>query len=783
MNRRFLRKGKRNKARKRPAKKTTGISQWFQVCLILSICTAAYVIWLDHRVNTEFEGRRWALPARVYAQPLELFTGLQISRPQLVDMLLDLGYRKVGSPKGHGEFKESDNSVVFITRTFRYWDGEEKSRHIQVNFSENSIEKIINITGSKTLQIMRLEPQLIGKIYPEHNEDRILLAYQDVPQVLVDALIAVEDRDFFNHVGVDPKGIIRAMWTNLLSGKLQQGGSTLTQQLVKNYFLSHERTYWRKFNEFIMAILLERHYSKTEILSGYINEVYLGQHGNRAIHGFGTAAEYYFARPIDELSTDQLIMLVSIVRGASYYNPRRHPERVIKRRNLAINLMLEQGYLNEKQANKAITSPLGVTVMPGWSSAKYPAFMDLVRQHLNQDYRQEDLHSEGLRIFTTLNPAYQDIADKIAAKKIDNIESARHIPKNTIEVAGVITDIDTGEIQAMIGGRDRNNTAFNRALNATRPIGSLIKPAVYLTALKHPENYNVLTLIEDEPVSVKLRGNKSWVPDNYDNRTHGSVPLYIALSRSYNLATVRLGMQLGISSIIETLRQLGIKTDIPEYPSLFLGTLELSPLQVTQMYQTLASGGFQVPLKTIRAVLDREGRLLQRYPLAIRQTIDPQTIFLIRFLLSEVVRQGTARRLQEKLPDLMPLAGKTGTTNDMRDSWFAGFGDKTLAVIWLGRDDNQPAGLTGASGAMEVWIDIMRELKPAPLSVIAPQGIKWMEGPLYTTTGEDCTNTHEFPYVEPYLPQPAINCVQEQRSQEQVIDKRTDKNPWSILNM
>ena len=782
MKRRYLRKGKKIKASKSPAKNKPGFLRWFQICLILSLCAAAYVMWLDYRIKSEFEGRRWALPARVYAQPFELFTGLQITKSKLVEILLNLGYRFVGVPKGAGEYNESENSVLFITRTFRYWDSEEKSRKIQVNFSENTIEKIINITGSKTLQIMRLEPQLIGKIYPEHNEDRVLLAYQDVPQELVDALIAVEDRNFFNHVGIDPKGIIRAIWINLRSGKLRQGGSTLTQQLVKNYFLSHERTFWRKFNEFIMAILLERHYSKTEILSGYINEVYLGQHGNRAIHGFGTAAEYYFARPINELSTDQLVMLVSMVRGASYYNPRRHPERVIKRRNLAINLMLEQGYLNEKQAKQASSAPLGVTAMPGWSSAKYPAFMDLVRQHLNQDYRQEDLRSEGLRIFTTLNPAYQDIADKIATKKIDSIESARNIPESAIELAGVITDIDTGEIQALIGGRDRENTGFNRALNASRPIGSLIKPAVYLTALKQPEKYNVLTFLDDKPISVKLNGKKSWVPDNYDHKSHGSVPLYIAMSRTYNLATVRLGMQLGLSSVIETLRQLGIKTDIPEYPSLFLGALELSPLQVTQMYQTLASGGFQVPLKTIRAVLDRDGRLLQRYPLDILQTVDPQSIFLIRFLLSEVVKQGTARRLQVKLPDLMPLAGKTGTTNDLRDSWFAGFGDNILAVIWLGRDDNQPAGLTGASGALEVWIEIMRELNPSPLSLISPKGIKWMEGPVYTTSGENCAMNKEFPYIEPFIPQPAINCVQE-GPQEQSIENQTDKNPWSILNM
>jgi len=771
------------KRKKRLVKRNSSIVkmktlQWIQVFIIVFFCTAAYIVWLDYRVKSEFEGRRWALPARVYAQPLELFSGLQLNRRDLVLELQGLGYRQGKQISGTGVFQLLDDSITLSTRSFKFWDGEEASRRIHIKFSGNTITNISNIPGSESISIIRLDPQLIGKIYPEHNEDRVLLAYEDVPPLLIDALIAVEDRNFYKHFGVDPKGVLRAIWTNIRTGDLRQGGSTLTQQLVKNFFLSHERTFWRKFNELIMAILLERRYSKTKILSAYINEVYLGQHGARAIHGFGTAAEYYFARPINELSIDQLVMLVGIVRGASYYNPRRHPIRTTKRRNLAIRLMMEQGYLSEQQAKKISAVKLGVTEKPGWSSAKYPAFLDLVRRQLYRDYKPEDLRTEGLRIFTTLNPAYQEIADIIVDKQINKLEVEKNLPKNVIEVAGVITNPDTGEVLALIGGRNKWDVGFNRALDASRPAGSLIKPAVYLTALTQPAKYNVLTLVDDLPVNIKQQGGKSWVPKNYDDKIHGTVPLYIALAKSYNLATIQLGMQLGISSVKKTLRQLGIKTAIPEYPSLFLGALELSPLQVTQMYQVLASGGFQIPLKTIRSILDKHGNPLQRYPLDIKQTLDSGSVFLVQFLLSEVVNQGTAKALRIKLPDLMPLAGKTGTTNDLRDSWFAGFGDNILAVIWLGRDDNRPAGLTGASGALEVWIDIMRKLNPRPLSLLPPQDVQWMEGIAYSKNGSDCSNSKRFPYIQPYLPKQTTSC-----KQVQSLDKQTDNNPWSILNM
>jgi penicillin-binding protein 1B len=753
------RNSKRAKSRKNKKKTASGGYGWlvFQFLIIILFCAAAYTIWLDHRIRTEFEGKKWSLPARVYASPLELYAGLLIDQSSVEKQLQALGYHHVHDPRQAGEYIKEGPRLKFISRDFEFWDGKETSRIISLLFSQNRLDAVDDFSTGDPVSILRLEPELIGKIYPEHHEDRILIAYDEVPPLLIDSLIAIEDKNYFRHFGIDLKGIARAAWTNLRTGDVKQGGSTLTQQLVKNFFLTHERTYWRKFNEMIMSILLERHYSKQEILAAYLNEIYLGQQGALGVHGFGTAAEFYFARPLNELRVDQLALLVGLVKGASYYNPRRHPARAKERRNLVIKLMQEQGYLDKTSADKAIAAPLDIVASPGWSGAKYPAYLELVSRQLQVYYKPEDLRSEGLRIFTTLNPQYQEIAGQAVKQRLTNLEKNRNLPENSLQAAVIVSSVETGEILALIGGREKNVGGFNRALDAKRPIGSLIKPAIYLTALSQPEKYNVLTELLDAPIILNQPDGSTWMPKNYDGEAHGDLPLHVALERSYNLATVRLGMELGMDQIRPTFRQLGIEGHVPDYPSVYLGALELTPLQVTQMYQTLASNGFQIPLRAIREVLDKDGNPLQRYPLDIKQTLDSKAVHITNYLLTEVVNNGTARSLSNRLPHLMPLAGKTGTTNDLKDSWFAGFGDNILAVVWLGRDDNIPAGLTGASGALQVWTDMMQEIKPQPLSLIPPEGVTWVpvldDGRLIN----DCPGSRTYPFIEPYLP-PAISC-------------------------
>lgn len=769
---------KHNKRRKqsRVSAYLTGF-WWFQVCIALLFCSAAYIIWLDHRIRTEFEGKRWSLPARVYARPLELYAGLHITRAALIKELHALGYRETGKSLQPGEYKARGKQLQLYSRNFQFWDGREPARRSMLTFAVDTLVELTDAGTHDPIPVLRLEPLLIGKIYSEQHEDRVLVAYADVPPALVDSLIAVEDRNFFRHHGIDPKGILRALWTNVRSRDVMQGGSTITQQLVKNFFLTQERSLWRKFNEMIMAVLLEMHYSKADILSAYINEIYLGQRGALGVHGFGTAAEYYYARPLEELRVDQIATLVGLVRGASYYNPRKYPERALARRNLVIRQMLEQRYLDKSVAAQAQSRPLDISASPGWSNAKYPAFLELVNRQLQVDYKPEDLRSEGLRIFTTLNPAYQDMAEKGAVARLARIEKLRNIPPGTLETAGIISSTETGEILALFGGRDRDKPGFNRALDARRLIGSLIKPVIYLSALAEPRQYNVLTMLQDAPVRMKQGDGTYWTPDNYDGVAHGIVPLHKALEQSYNLATVRLGLDLGMQRIRKTLKQLGVKENIPDYPSVYLGAVELSPMDIAQLYQTLASNGFQVPLRAIREVLDKNGKPLQRYHLDIQQAVDNKAVFITNFLLTEVVAQGTARSLSARLPTLMPLAGKTGTTNDLRDSWFAGFGDDILGVVWVGRDDNKPTGLTGATGALQVWIDIMQALRPQPLSLSTPDGVKWVHVYGGNAVADDCPGSTAFPFIEPYLP-PMIHCPVSNSG-----TGRKDDKTWSIFDI
>lgn len=737
-------------ARRSSAQRRSG-QLWLLVYILIIalVGIASWVLWIDYTVRAKFEGTRWALPARVYARPLEVYAGLALSAEEFVSELNVLGYRKVQRLSGPGEYTYSGKAVELITRGFAFWDGTEPSRRFRLRFSGRQLVSLNGIEKKEPLTLVRLEPFEIAKIYPNHNEDRILVRIKAVPSRLIEALLAVEDRGFYQHMGLDPKAIARAVLANVRAGSIRQGGSTLTQQLVKNFYLTQERTLGRKITEMVMALLLEGHYSKDEILETYLNEIYLGQDGPRAIHGFGLAAQFYFGLPLNELKAHQLALLAGLARGASYYDPRKHPERALQRRNHVLEVMMEQGLLNEKEGHKLMRESLEITERPRSSGSKFPAFMDLVRRQLARDYREEDLRTAGLQIFTTLDPQKQRSSEQALRSRLSRLEKQRGWPDRRLQGAVIVTGTETGEVLALVGDRDPRYAGFNRALEAKRPVGSLVKPAVYLTALSHPERYHVLTPLHDTPLKLKNRQGALWVPHNYSGAFHGTVPLHRALAQSYNLATVRLGMAMGIPEIRQTLRGLGVEGDIPSYPSVLLGAIEQAPFEVAQMYQTLASGGFYTPLRAIREVLTAQGKPLKRYGLAIRQVVPPAPNFLINYLLTEVVREGTARELRAELPAAMPLAGKTGTTNDLRDSWFAGFGSDALAVVWVGRDDNRPAGLSGASGAMRVWADVMKKISPSPVNLTPPAGIewRWIDQGSGKQTDPECPGADVYPFM------------------------------------
>lgn len=753
---------KRKTTRKRKSqpkkKKKSLLKVWMIQLIVISGCLfVAYCVWLDFQIRKEFEGKRWSVPARVYAQPVELYAGREFEQKALIKQLQNATYEPVKKLTKPGQFSSRASVIELYTRQFHYWDGLEQARKIRIQISNGRITNISALDNGEAVQIARLSPALIGKIFPLHDEDRVLIAYDEIPGALIKALIAVEDRHFFEHFGIDPKGILRSIFANLLAGKIAQGGSTLTQQLIKNMFLTRERTYSRKLNEILMALMLEYHYSKESILAAYVNEIYLGQNGARSIHGFGTAAEFYFSKPLNELNIAEISLLVGLVKGASYYNPRKNPERALERRNLVLALLQQQNFINTKELKRATATPLNVIKKPNWSSAKYPAYLDLVRRHIKRDYRIDDLRNEGLQIHTTLDVDKQEAAQNSVKVSLSKLDKEKGFKSGELQSALVMVEQHSGEVLALIGDRNKNQNAFNRALDAKRQIGSLVKPAVYMTALQHADEYNVLSSLDDSQLILKRKNGKSWSPDNYDNKTHGQVPLVRSIAKSYNISTVRLGMELGLDNVIQTLKNLGVTSAIPKLPSILLGSLNLSPYEVTQMYQTIASGGLQIPLKTIRAVLDKDGEPLRRYDLDVREYIEPETAFLTQYLLTEVVENGTAKRLTRELPSLMPLAGKTGTTNALRDSWFAGFGDRLLAVVWVGRDDNQTAKLTGSTGAMQIWLDVMKKIKPEPLSLIEPEEIAWYEFPDMSNPTESCSRIKAYPFVRKYAPD-YINC-------------------------
>lgn len=694
----------------------------FFLLLAVGMVITFYGIHLDKIVRAKFEGKRWALPARVYARPLELYVGRPLTREQLLGELERLGYRAGLNSNRNGSWQQDGERLQIRSREFRFWDGTEPARLFTLTLDNNLVADLADMDSGEPLALVRLDPALIASIYPTHNEDRVLLRREQLPNQLVKTLLAVEDRKFYQHQGIDPKGIARAAYQNLMAGRTVQGASTLTQQLVKNFFLTQERTLERKLNEAFMALLLDYHYEKNEILTAYANEVYMGQDGSRGIHGFGLASRFYFDRDLDELGIPETALLVGILKGPSEYNPRRNPDKVLKRRNLVIDLMAHHQIISASAAAAAKQQPLGLREGGAKPSSDYPAFISLVRRQLRRDYREEDLRSEGLRIFTTLDPLVQENTEQAVRERMPALDKKYGLPAGTLETAAVVTSVAQGEVLALVGGRKQGFAGFNRALDAVRPIGSLIKPVIYLTALSQPRRYSLLTPLADKPVSLRA-GGQLWQPKNYDHRVHGNVPLYRALAKSYNLATVNLGLALGVDRVAQMLHDLGAVRKIDAVPAMLLGSVSLPPIEVAQVYQTIAAGGFRAPLRTIREVLNASGRPLNRYPLEIEPAVSDDAAYLTQWAMRRVVEQGTATWLNKRLPSALIVAGKTGTTNDMRDSWFAGFGGDKVVVVWIGRDDNQPTRLSGATGALRLWGDIMAQVDAQPLNQIPPDSV------------------------------------------------------------
>jgi len=755
------RKTKKQSSRKKTSVKNKRFFKRSIILPLLSILLVFFIVYLfilDQRITQRFEGRIWQLPAHVYARPLELFVGKQIFSRQLKFELEYLNYQKIDQlPYKAAQYRHFDNVFEIRTRDFIFWDGNEPGHTVRVTIENNKVTKLLDIYANKNAELVRFDAGYLTGIFPSHSQDRVLLKLDDVPDMFIKMLLLIEDRRFFAHWGVDPRSIARALLVNLSSGKTVQGGSTLTQQLVKNLFLNQEKKLIRKINEAFMSLILEFHYDKKLILETYLNEIYLGQDGRRAIHGFGLASEFYFGKSLKELSIDEMAILVGMVKGASYYNPKRNPQHASLRRDIVLTTMQQSNLITSRQKQKLAAKPV-VTVNHA-RSGLYPAFIDVVKLQLQQDYQADDLRSEGLRVFTTLDPYVQFKAEQAVKNTLPVLSKNKEL-----QAAAVVVSPSNGDVLAVVGDRKPAYKGFNRAINAQRQIGSLIKPVIYLTALENPADYTLATLLDDSELIYKDSNQADWQPQNYDKQYHGDVTLYESLLKSYNVPAIRTALDVGLDNVINTLSALGGQQQVSAYPSLALGAVTMSPMEVASIYQSLSANGFHSPLRSVFAVLDKNRKPLERYSLDVNNQVKPEAVAVVNSALIDVTKYGTAKHLSKNLP--LQVAGKTGTSDDLRDSWFAGFSGDVVAVVWTGFDDNRPTSLTGSSGAMRIWQNLVKDVSYKPyqlpeMSLLARYRVDGKNGLL---AEQDCENAVELLFIEGSQPDQLSDCEKTESS-------------------
>ena len=690
----------RKPARQRRAPKPQGRKRRYPVflggCLLAAF--AAYLLYLNHLIDSRFQGGAWALPSRVYSRALEIYPGLELTREQLEFELKLSSYPKVEHEPLPGEYRLLGDSLEFHSRPFEFSDEQQGSTLAQVFFDNGRVGALTDSRSGRDLAVFRLPPLILGSYYPQDGQDRLLLDESEVPERLVATLVAVEDRQFFDHFGIDLSAIGRALWVNLQAGRTVHGGSTLTQQLAKNLFLTPEKSLLRKINEAFMALLLEIRFSKQSIITAYINEVFLLQQNRIAIHGFARASRMLFNRGVDRLQDHQIALLVGMVKGPTRYHPINAPAAALERRNLVLRIMREQGLMDAEAYQQALARPLDVAArLPGVNP--FPAYLDLVKQQLKISYSDTELAQQGLRVFTAFDPLLQRNLELGLERGLARFNQPE------LQAAVVIADYLNGDIEALVGDRVTDFPGFNRALMAQRPIGSLIKPLLLYSLLE--DDLSLASVVEDEPIRIRQSNGDIWEPRNYDRERHGRMTLYQAFIRSYNLPFIGLGVTGDrLEALANNLDRIGLLKHEVVYPSMLLGTTAMSAYEVTQMFQVIANNGYFTPLTTIRSVTDQRNQTIARVPIESVKLFDQETMMQVQRAMIGVAEEGTAAYLGERF-GRRTVAGKTGTTNEARDSWFGGYTDRRLAVVWLGRDDNKPIRLTGSSGALRVWADIM----------------------------------------------------------------------------
>ena len=684
----------------------------------LLVLAAIVTLAIYTQLTLTFEGRLWTLPSRIYSAPLTITRGTSLDREAFLARLARGGYARVETtPTRAGEYRTRGSRVEAYLRAFP--DGERPlgSRKVVIDWSGRTVSALRG-GDDRALRTVELEPELLALVFGPRQEERQILPLGEVPKGFVQAVLAAEDARFFQHAGIDPLAVVRAALTNVRRGKIVQGASTITQQTVKNLYFGQERTWWRKIREGVMSVMLDFRYSKDRILEVYLNEVYLGQRGTVAICGVEAAARHYFGRSVADLTLAESATLAGLIRNPGGYNPFTHADRALARRDLVLDAMVDAGFIKKDAAAKAKREPLRLAGgAAGFAQARY--VVDLVRAQIGEQFPPETLAQDGLRIFTTIDTTVQARAEEALVRGLERLEKEipslkRQMSKRRLQGVVVVTDPRNGAVLALVGGRDYGDSQFNRATQARRQPGSCFKPFVYLAAFEaaqtgDPGGLTAASILDDSPLEM-VSGGKTWRPENYDGEFRGPVSARYALEHSLNVPTVRAAEAVGLQRVSLAARRCGLKERFAPLPSLALGAQEVTPLDLAAAYGTFATLGLRAEPRIVARLESREGEALVQRASEIREALRPEVAYLVDDVLRGVLTRGTAASAAA-LGFSEDAAGKTGTTDDTRDAWFVGFTPELLALVWVGYDDNSKTSLTGARGALPIWVDLMMGIR------------------------------------------------------------------------
>ena len=721
-----------------------------KLALIGVVLLAGYLVYLDATLTERFSNNRYQAPALIYGRSLVIEPQASLSKAMVIKELQQLNYVAVQRVHDTGQFRATQFGLEIYRRPFDFANGPQMAQRVQVNFAGDRVQSVQSLPDGRALNRIQLEPPYLGRLSGGSAEDRLLIGLERVPSLLIETLLLVEDRDFYHHSGVSITAIARAALANLSAMRTVQGGSTLTQQLIKNLYLTRDRSLWRKANEALMALVIDYRFSKNEILETYLNEVYFGQDRGSAVHGIGLASRLYFGKQVEELEPAEVALLVGIVKGPSYYDPRRYPERAQQRRDLILQLMLAENLISQQQYVSAVDAAIIGNDSGRLVSDNVPHYMELVKFELGQMRLPENWQQDGLRVFTYFDPTLQQAAEAALTNALPTISQDQ-----TLQGAVVIANHQQAGVTAVVGDRNPRQVGFNRAVAAMRPVGSLIKPLIFAQAFETGSEYELGSIVVDEPFTVEQQGQPAWQPQNFDKQFNGPILVYDALAQSRNVPAVRLGMHVGIEQLAAILRSSGVDTPIPSVPAITLGAVALSPMHVAEIYSMLAQQGQHQQLSSIRAVTNHQGlALYERELKQATEVFSQQAAYLVNYGLRGVINEGTGSRLADHF-GVNKLAGKSGTTNDYRDSWFVAYDNAHVVTVWLGRDDNKPVQLTGSSGALRVVQQVLQQMPVTPLQLQEPIGIE--AAGFHPNKGVripvSCSNSRLLPAYKKQLPE------------------------------